>query len=210
LHGETSAILRGETVRDYSSARRNFSRSLMGESFESAGGSALEFRVRRCDAGDATAISLVGQATILETYAGIAEGSDLYTYVTKDLGVETFRGLLASERACTWVVETDVGKCAVGYAMVQSGESADADSTIVLERFYLLYRFHGLGLGKRLIEEALAYARARRCRVMSLKVNAQNTRAIGFYERYGFKTVSEEPFRAGERDYRTLVMHLSL
>ena len=169
----------------------------------------MEFRVRRCDARDATAISLVGQATILETYAGIAEGSDLYAYVTKDLGVETFRGLLASERACTWIVETEVGNCAVGYAMVLSG-GAEFESTTVLERLYLLYRFHGLGLGKRLMEEALAYARARKCGMMSLKVNAQNTRAIAFYERYGFKTVAEEPFRAGERDYRTLVMHLLL
>jgi ribosomal protein S18 acetylase RimI-like enzyme len=182
----------------------------MGESLERAGGCALEFRVRRCDANDATAISLLGQATILETYAGIAEGSDLYAYVAKDLGVETFRGLLASDRACTWIVETDVGKCAVGYALVQPGEGAEAESTTVLERLYLLYRFHGLGLGRRLMEEALAYARAKKSSVMSLKVNAQNTRAIEFYERYGFKTVSEEPFRAGDRDYRTLVMHLAL
>ena len=94
--------------------------------------------------------------------------------------------------------------------MVLFGEGADAVSTTVLERLYLLYRFHGLGLGRRLMEEALAYARARESKVMSLKVNAQNTKSIDFDERYGFKTVSEEPFRAGDRDYRTLVMHLSL
>jgi ribosomal protein S18 acetylase RimI-like enzyme len=170
----------------------------------------LEFRVRRCDADDATAISLLCQATILETYAGIAEGSDLYAYITKDLGTDTFRELLASERACTWVVETEIGKCAIGYAMVLSGEGDHPFSTIVLERLYLLYRFHGLRLGKRLLEEALAFARTRRSGLMSLKVNAQNTQAIGFYKRFGFVTVSEEPFRAGERDYRTLVMHLVL
>jgi ribosomal protein S18 acetylase RimI-like enzyme len=170
----------------------------------------LEFRLRLCDAADATAISLLGQATILETYAGIAEGSDLYAYITKDLGVETFRGLLTSQRARTWIVETDVGNCAVGYALVLFGEGTEAVSTTVLERLYLLYRFHGLGLGRRLMEEALADARARESTLMSLKVNAQNTKSIDFYERYGFKTVSEEPFRAGDRDYRTLVMHLAL
>ena len=170
----------------------------------------MDFRLRRCGPGDETAVSLVAQATILETYAGLAEGSDLYTYVKKDLGVESFRNLLASERACAWVIETEVGRCAVGYALLLSGEGAEPYATTELERFYLLYRFHGLGLGKRLMDEVLAHARAKRTTLMSLRVNSQNARAIAFYKGYGFKAVAEEPFRAGERDYRVLVMHLAL
>jgi diamine N-acetyltransferase len=170
----------------------------------------MDFRLRLCGPGDEKAVSLIGQATILETYAGLAEGSDLYAYVTKDLGVESVREVLTSERACTWVVETEVGKCAVGYALLLSGEGAEPFSTAELERFYLLYRFHGLGLGKRLMDEVLAYARAKRTRLMSLHVNSQNAQAIAFYERYGFEAVSAEPFRAGERDYHVLVMHLAL
>jgi diamine N-acetyltransferase len=156
------------------------------------------------------AISLLGQATILETYAGIAEGSDLYTYISTGLGIDAFRKLLESENTRAWVAETDVGRCAVGYALVLAGEGPDSAITTVLERLYILHRFHGLGLGKRLMEEALAYARERKSRLMSLNVNAQNTHAIDFYTRYGFRTVAEEPFRAGDRDYRTLVMHLAL
>lgn len=170
----------------------------------------MDFHVRRCDASDATAISLLGQATILETYAGVSEGSDLYAYVSTGLGVETFRKLLESDKTQTWIAETAVGKCGVGYALVRQDQAGETASTTVLERLYPLYRFHGLGVGKRLMEEALAYARARRSRLMSLQVNALNSRAIDFYERFGFKTVGEEPFRAGDRDYRTLVMHLML
>jgi diamine N-acetyltransferase len=169
----------------------------------------MEFRLRLCGPGDEMALSLIGQATILETYAGIAEGSDLYAYVMKDLGVETFRELLSSERARTWLVETTVGTCAVGYALLRFSEG-EPSSTAELERFYLLYRFHGLGLGQQLMEAVLANARTQRIRLMSLRVNSENARAITFYERYGFETVSEEPFRAGERDYRVLVMHLTL
>jgi diamine N-acetyltransferase len=170
----------------------------------------MDFRLRLCGPGDEAALSLIGQATILETYAGIAEGSDLYAYVMKDLGVESFTELLRCERSCTWVVETAVGTCAVGYALLLPGEGAEPFSTTELERFYLLYRFHGLGLGKRLMDEVLGYARAKRTRLISLRVNSQNARAIAFYERYGFETVAEEPFRAGERDYHVLVMHLAL
>jgi ribosomal protein S18 acetylase RimI-like enzyme len=156
------------------------------------------------------AVSLIGQATILETYAGIAEGSDLYAYVTTALSVESVRTLLASERAMSWVVEAEVGACAVGYALLLSDEGAQPFSTAELERFYLLYRFHGLGLGKRLMTEVLAYARARQTKLVSLRVNSQNASAIAFYKHWGFETVSEEPFRAGERDYHVLVMQLAL
>lgn len=170
----------------------------------------MDFRLRLCGPDDALAVSLIGQATILETYAGLAEGSDLYGYVTNDLNVQRFGELLASERARAWVVETEVGKCVVGYALLLSPEGTDPSSTVELERFYLLYRFHGLGLGKRLMDELLAHARAKRTNHMSLRVNSQNARAIAFYERYGFEAISEEPFRAGERDYHVLVMRLAL
>lgn len=170
----------------------------------------MDFRLRRCGADDATAVSLIGQATILETYAGLAEGSDLYAYVTKDLGVERFHALLADELVTAWLLEADVGKSAVGYALLLPGKGVNAETEMELERFYLLYRFHGLGLGKRMMDAVLEHARSTQAKTLSLRVNSQNARAIGFYIKYGFTTVAEEPFRAGERDYRVLVMHLAL
>lgn len=170
----------------------------------------MDFSLRRCGPGDEPGLSVLGQATILETYAGIAEGSDLYAYVTKSLSAEQFRDLLASDRACAWVAETAVGSCAVGYALLLSGEGEEPFGATELERLYVLYRFHGLGLGKRLMDEAIAFARAKNSSVMTLRVNSMNAHAIAFYERYGFKTVSEEPFRAGERDYHVFVMRLQL
>jgi GNAT superfamily N-acetyltransferase len=73
---------------------------------------------------------------------------------------------------------SNANECAVGSARVLLGEGTDSVAMTVLERLYLLYRFHGLGLGKRLMEEAVAYARANKSRVIALKVNAQSTRAM--------------------------------
>jgi diamine N-acetyltransferase len=170
----------------------------------------VEFVVRLCVPGDETAVSLIGQATILETYAGVAEGADLYVYASKELSVEEFRSLLSSDRARIWVLETGVGNCAVGYALTLSTEEGEPFTMTELKRLYILYRFHGLGLGRMLMNEVLAHARASRTRIMTLRVHSQNDSAIRFYERHGFKVVSEEPFRAGERDYRVLVMQLTL
>jgi len=172
---------------------------------------AADFGVRPCGPNDAEALSLVAQATILETYAGVSEGSDLYTYVSSALSVEKFRDLLSSDGARAWIVETTNGRCAVGYALLLAeGDPAEPFATAQLERLYLFHRFHGQGLGKRLLSEVLAFARAQGTKLLTLRVYTLNTQAIGVYERCGFKTVAEEPFRAGERDYRVLVMHLTL
>jgi ribosomal protein S18 acetylase RimI-like enzyme len=58
----------------------------------------------------------------------------------------------------------------------------------------LLPRFQGRGAGRRLMSLQLAALRARRSRGVHFHVNAQNTRALGFYRHLGFTEL-----RPGER-----------
>ncbi len=171
---------------------------------------APEFVVRLCGTGDEEAVSLISQATILETYAGNAEGADLHAYVTTELTAEAWRKLLATDRARIWLAETSVGRCAVGYAAAISAEEGEPFSVTELKRLYVFYRFHRFGLGRKLMDEVMAHARASSTRRLTLRVAAHNENAIRFYGHYGFKIVSEEPFHAGERDYRVFVMQLVL
>jgi len=163
----------------------------------------MEFTLRRCGLGDENALSLIARATILETYPGLSNGEDIYLYVTHELGPDEFREHLAREDAAVWALETEPGKAMVGYALVHPAESA---SELELHRLYIFYRFHGLGLGKRLMEAILLYAREQRFDLLTLRVHELNEASIAFYERCGFKTVDAEAFHAGETDYRVLVM----
>jgi hypothetical protein len=65
----------------------------------------MEFATRLCRPGQAQALSLVAQATILETYAGITDGHDLVQYVTAELSVADFSTMIASDRVRVWIVE---------------------------------------------------------------------------------------------------------
>jgi len=163
----------------------------------------MQFNVRRCGLGDENVLSLIARATILETYPGLSNGEDIYSYVLQELGPEEFREYLGREDAPVWALETEPGKAMVGYALVHPGTSA---TELEVHRLYLFYRFHGLGLGKRLMEAILLYAREQGFDLLTLRVHELNEAAIAFYERYGFKTADSEPFHAGERDYRVLVM----
>ena len=166
----------------------------------------MQFLLRSCGRGDENALSLIGQATILETYAGLAEGEDLYAYVREEFSVGKVTEILNDELVKAWVVEVDPGKCVVGYALVLSQNKDRPFSTSELQRLYVLHRFHGLGLGTLLMDAVLEHARANKTTMLALRANSQNSHAIDFYKRYEFKVVSEEPFRAGERDYSVLVM----
>ena len=170
----------------------------------------LEFIVRRCGSGDETALSLLGRATFLETYAGRSEAADLLAYAETEHSIESYRLWLANEFAHIWAVETAVGRSAIGYLVALISPNAVSGPEIEIKRLYLLYRFHRNGLGQLLMNEVLAAARQSRVVKFFLKVQDANQSAIDFYLHNGFRVVGEEPFRAGNRDYKVLVMRLAL
>ncbi|MFC4454376.1 GNAT family N-acetyltransferase [Deinococcus sonorensis] len=57
----------------------------------------------------------------------------------------------------------------------------------------LLPRAQGLGLGRRLMEQALRTLHASGADALHLGVDARNTRALGFYRRMGFVPWSRQP-----------------
>jgi ribosomal protein S18 acetylase RimI-like enzyme len=154
----------------------------------------IGFVTRPCRAGDARALSAVAQATILETYAGITNGEDLITYVNAELTVADFERMLASDHIRAWIAET----------------SAGSFSSFELKRLYIFYRFHGSGLGRRLMEDVLSFGRQKNSETIWLQVHEANNHAIEFYKRFGFEQRGADVFRAGENSYRVLTFGLTL
>jgi ribosomal protein S18 acetylase RimI-like enzyme len=170
----------------------------------------MEFATRLCGPGDEQALSLVAQATTLETYAGTADGEDLVTYANAELTAADFSRSLASDRIRTWIAETIAGKCAVGYALAVADEDAKSFSSFELKRLYLFYRFHGNGLGRRLMEDVLSFAKQMKSETIWLQVHDANHHAIEFYKRFGFVQTGVDLFRAGKGSYRVLTFALTL
>jgi ribosomal protein S18 acetylase RimI-like enzyme len=168
----------------------------------------IEIISRACRPGDERALSLVAQATILETYAGIAEGEDLIAYVNAELTAGDFARMLASDQVRAWISETSAGKCPVGYALAVSDEGAKPFSSFELKRLYVFYRFHGNRVGRTLLEEVLRFAREQNSEKMWLQVHEANPHAIDFYKRCGFVQTGETLFPAGKNSYRVLTFAL--
>lgn len=170
----------------------------------------MEFATRLSRPGDEKALSLVAQATILETYAGIADGHDLVDYAAAELSIADFTRLAASDRARVWIAETVAGQCAVGYAVAVSDEGPQAFSSFELKRLYIFYRFHGEGIGARLVEDVLSFAKRSKSEKIWLQVHEANTHAIEFYKRFAFAQTGSDLFPAGKGSYRVLTFGRNL
>ncbi len=81
------------------------------------------------------------------------------------------------------------------------------DQTCQMKRLYVKPEYRGFTVGKSLIEQAIAFAKARGYQQMRLTTAAGFERAIGLYERYGFVFI--EP-TADEKAYGKLAMQLDL
>lgn len=172
-----------------------------------------EIRIRPCAAGDEDALALVGQATFLETFAGILAGRDILAHCASAHAVEVYRGWLADPDCKLWLIETDHGSAPVGFMVVAPAQLPLADLSrqdLEIKRIYLLSKFQGGGTGKKLVAEALEHSRTRGASRLLLGVYARNDSAIGFYERVGFGKLGTRKFNVGGQTYDDHIMGMRL
>lgn len=153
-------------------------------------------------------LSLIGQATFLETFAGILPGSDILVHCRRQHGVADYEMRLSSEGHRLWLAELPKG-APVGYAALSPPDlptvEAQADD-VELKRIYLLSRFHGSGIAARLMDEAMKEARNLGKRRLLLGVYGRNGRAIRFYQKNGMTIIGTRQFQVGENPYDDVVM----
>jgi ribosomal protein S18 acetylase RimI-like enzyme len=93
------------------------------------------------------------------------------------------------------------GEEIIGYTKVNlcpaQSDVHDPDS-LEIARLYLLDEFTGLGLGKKLLERAIDFAKQHNKKYIWLGVWEHNLGAIEFYKRNGFEKFSSHPFTFGD------------
>jgi GNAT superfamily N-acetyltransferase len=163
--------------------------------------------IRACDFGDERALALVGKATFLETYAGVLDVADVLDHCDVEHGAPRYAAWLKTPGYRLWVAEVE-GGAPVGYAVLGPVDLPLETTVhdIELKRIYLLHRFHGEGVGRRLMHTALEAAIAAGARRLLLGVYDENHRALAFYARHGFVEAGRKPFQVGSRVYDDLVL----
>ncbi|MGO4777249.1 N-acetyltransferase family protein, partial [Lysobacter sp. 2RAB21] len=173
----------------------------------------LPTRIRRAEPSDVGALALTGAATFLESFAGILDGRDIVEHCRLQHAPSVYADWLADGAVAAWLAETVSPPAPVGYAVIAPPKLPLDDlseTDLELKRIYLLSRFHGGGVGRELMNHAIAESRARGARRLLLGVYSGNTRALAFYARNGFVKVGERRFQVGGNIYDDDVLGLDL
>ncbi len=172
----------------------------------------VSIKVRPCVPGDASALALVGQATFLESYATELPGADIVAHCAAEHAPARYAGWLANPAVHLWIAEHAQTGAPVGYAVVSIPDlpAPFGPPDLELKRIYLLSRFHGGGIGARLMAAAVETARASGAPRLLLGVYRSNTTAIAFYTRQEFTVAGERKFQVGVNAYDDLVLARTL
>jgi len=142
--------------------------------------------VRAAVAADAHAIATIRLSSWRATYAGIVPAA-LLDRMDLARNEAWISGRLADPRGqSTLVVEDEPGRIA-GYALTAPARDDDAAGLGELEAIYLDPGARGQGLGRPLLEAALAELAKAGLGTVVLWVLTANASARGFYERAGFR-----------------------
>ena len=154
--------------------------------------------IRRAGPADAEALSAIGQATFVETFAHLYPPEDLAAFLAEAHGVERARADLANPAKAAWLVEA--GGDVIGYALACPAKlphQAVSEEDGELDRIYILKTRQGGGLGSRRLAETLAWLEKDGPRTLWIGVWSENYGAQGLYERHGFKVVGAYKFKVG-------------
>jgi ribosomal protein S18 acetylase RimI-like enzyme len=168
-----------------------------------------DIHIRPCTAADAAALALVGQATFLETFAGVLAGSDIIAHCNTAHCAELYLKWLADPAYAIWLAEVAAGSAPVGFMVVAPADLPLPDlsgADIELKRIYILSKFQGGGTGTKFINEALRRADQVKAARLLLGVYAHNHAALGFYEHHGFRQLGSRKFNVGGQDYDDHIM----
>lgn len=156
---------------------------------------------------DAPALSILGGATFLASFAHDHPGSALIDHIRRAHDDAYYLSAMADPAQTVLIGETPLG-APVGYAqMTQPALPVPTDPArdVELKRIYLLNGWQGGGHGAQLMDHIMAEARKRGAERLLLAVYPQNHGARRFYERYGLRQIGETTFMVGDVPFRDLV-----
>ncbi|MDP2370013.1 GNAT family N-acetyltransferase [Rhodoferax sp.] len=142
----------------------------------------------------------------LHTYATDGVSTEIADYVLAELTPARFTAALRD--ASIRVRIADHNNNLAGFSLVKFNATCPQARSAVaeLQTLYVQAHFIGTGLGKRLLQDAETVARKHANTALWLTVNAQNRRAIDFYDHLGYRKVGTTYFVLGTQRHENHVL----
>lgn len=166
--------------------------------------------IRRAEGRDASSLAAVSLEVWLNTY--LREGGNAFfaDYVLSEFTAQKFRDAIGHPHLAIWVSENRIGIDGFVSVCSTSTPPLAGRSSLEITTLYVQPRHQSSGRGTALLRRALDHCRSIGGESAWLKVNAENSSAIGFYLRHGFNKVGSAQFVIADSAYENFVMEADL
>jgi ribosomal protein S18 acetylase RimI-like enzyme len=163
--------------------------------------------IRTAEAGDVAALADLARRTFSDAFGHSLSAPDLAAHLRINLSDAYFR---AAAEADVFLL-AEAGARPIGYAQFGAVEIPASDRSPgdqELRRLYVESAFQSRGIGRQLLDAALAHPRLKGAANVFLDVWDENHGARRLYERYGFAVVGAHTFAvaSGAASTRDLIM----
>lgn len=156
-------------------------------------------------------LQLIGRQTFIETFADHNTAGDMQMYLHNNLSTDQLTEELNdpnSEFYFALLNNKVIGYLKINYGQSQT-ESID-ESSLEIERIYVLKDFQSKNVGQVLFNKAIDIAGQRNTKYVWLGVWENNPRAINFYKKNGFEEFDKHIFKLGNDEQTDIMMRLKL
>ena len=170
-----------------------------------------EIIIRKADVKDVDIICRLGVQTFEESFWQENTAEDMALFLAENFNENQVTGELENQESIFIVAQAQ--GIPVGYMKLNTGiaqTEVGHPNTLEVQRLYVLRAFKGRGIGKKLMEYALDIAKKMTMAYIWLGVWEHNKKAIGFYERFGFRQFDTHTFMVGEDAQMDWLMKLKL
>ena len=168
-------------------------------------------KIREVTIEDLEQLLEIGIHTFSETFASANSEEDMIAYLAQGFSLAKLKNELTDHNTEFYFVE-DKGQ-AIGYLKINTGTAQTEmkdENTLEVERFYVRKEHQGKKVGQLLFEKALALSKNKNVKFIWLGVWEENSKAIRFYEKNGFKPFDKHIFVLGNDVQTDILMKLEI
>lgn len=158
--------------------------------------------ISRATFDDAKLLVRIGKTSFIESHGMSAPKDDIDAYVKLKFNESTFSEELQDSKNHFHIIYHN--QIPVGYSKIIfdfPNQNIPFENVTKLERLYLLKEFHHLKLGLELFNFNVQESKNHHQAGIWLFVWTENTKAINFYTKVGFKVIGSYDFKISETHY---------
>ncbi len=169
----------------------------------------LNITIQPVTQNDINTLFHISRQTFIDAFAALNTEENMAKYLEEELSLEKLTVELENENSAFYFAL--LGNDIIGYMKLNFGQAQkelQENTSLEVERIYVLKEFIGKNVGQMLYEKALAIASEKNVDFIWLGVWEENVRAIKFYERNGFVAFDKHEFVLGDDVQMDVMMKL--